>query len=436
MNYHLAPKTLIQFAAGASLVVALAACGGSNGAKVGTSSSSTTGTAAVGAPIVSGAVELKCASGATASATTDANGNWSVPLKASDYPCAVRVTGGQANGVALATPLHSVAAAPGTTNITPLTDLIVSVLGAGDPDAWFSSLTSGAIAGAITSSTLSAAQSKLLAALASLPGQPALPSGFDPLTSTFTPTHGNAGDDLLESYASALRAAGLTQSQAALHTAAGEALTQSTFTASAFTTPNLTTINAGLSTNLDGTLAMVIPDPNRGTLTGTANLGSTATAATLVSGGSFSGIASIFGSAFGELCTADTGSQTQHSQYAYASSALTPVTDPTELQNWRFTEYEDCASSGVGVFNSDGSFVFTETGASQSDTPQQNIQQAFTDSGLDLGDTVLRAKAYKYTKDGLTQYVYVLVSTKKGSTTPAINGDTDWVVVGVSQLPT
>ncbi len=86
---------------------------------------------------------LKCASGATASATTASDGTWSASLKTSDYPCAARVVGGQANGKNLASALHSVAAAPGTTNITPLTDIIVAVLGKQDPDAWFNGAKNG-----------------------------------------------------------------------------------------------------------------------------------------------------------------------------------------------------------------------------------------------------------------------------------------------------
>src|SRR5262245_45039550 len=115
---------IARLAFAASMCAALVACGGGGGsnapAAANTPTTTTGGAAAMGSPIVGGTVELKCASGATASATTGTDGRWSASLKSTDYPCVARVSGGQANGTALASALHSVAAAPGTTNITPL----------------------------------------------------------------------------------------------------------------------------------------------------------------------------------------------------------------------------------------------------------------------------------------------------------------------------
>ncbi len=216
---------ITKFTLGAAMCAALAACGGGGDSSPGGSSAdntptvTTSGTAAIGAPIVGGAVALKCASGATASATTGSDGSWTVSLKSTDYPCVARVSGGQANGSALASPLHSVAAASGTTNITPLTDLEVGVLAKGDPETWFNGAKNGDLAGAITSGNLADALAKLTTALSTLPGKPTLPDGFNPLTSSFKAEKGDAGDNLLESYGAGLTAAGLSQSAAAEKTA-------------------------------------------------------------------------------------------------------------------------------------------------------------------------------------------------------------------------
>src|SRR5690606_29628205 len=78
-----------------------------------------TGTAAVGAPIVGGAVVAKCAdgSGFTTSVGTNAQGVFTGLVASSAFPCALQITGG-----APAIVLHSYTANAGTVNITPLTD--------------------------------------------------------------------------------------------------------------------------------------------------------------------------------------------------------------------------------------------------------------------------------------------------------------------------
>ena len=54
------------------------------------------GTAAIGAPIAGGKVEVRCQGGATLlTATTTATGTWQVDTTGQALPCAVRVTGGK-----------------------------------------------------------------------------------------------------------------------------------------------------------------------------------------------------------------------------------------------------------------------------------------------------------------------------------------------------
>ncbi|MEN7528924.1 hypothetical protein [Cupriavidus sp. DL-D2] len=433
-------KHMAQLALGALMVGALAACGGGGGDDSSTGSSpapaltTATGVAAIGAPIVSGSVELKCASGATASAATDANGVWTASLKATDYPCVTRVAGGQANSQALASPLHSVVSGPGTANITPLTDLIVGILSGQNPATWYASATNGTLSGAITSGALSTAQGKLKTTLATLPGKPALPDGFDPLTAKFSAEKGDIGDDLLESYSAALAAAGITQAEAATHAAAGEALTQEAYAGTAFTTPNLTTFRVGAAKTLGGDYVLSIPDPNRGNLVTKGTIDADGNLVALAADGPFSGFVSKAGNRIGELCTTTAGEQL--SQYVFVSEDLVPVTDPTELQGKTYLEHENCVTGGTGtsVFNPDGSFVFTgDDNGGVPDEPITNIAQAFTDQGREHDDSVVRAKAFKYTADGVTTYVYLMVATKKGKTAPAIDGESDYVLIGVSR---
>ncbi|MDM0035849.1 hypothetical protein QTI33_27195 [Variovorax sp. J22P271] len=446
-----------RWALSALMVAAVTACGGGGGGygfvptagtttPASTPASSTTtvtGVAAVGAPINGGSVELKCASGATAAATTDADGVWTASLKSTDYPCVARVTGTQSitNYASMlnlsvtpsTTVLHSVVAAPGTTNITPLTDLIVGILSGQDPATWFASSTNGALTSQITSTALADALAKFKLTLATLPGRLALPDGFDPLTSPFSARNGDAGDDLLESYRAALAAIGLSQAEAATRAAAGEALTQEAYVGTAFTTPNLTTLRVGAAKTLAGTYTMSIPDPHRGTVGISGTYASDGNLATLAGMSSF---VSLDGNRVGELCVSNAG--VARSQYVYVSEDLVPVSDPAELQGQYFAEYENCARTGTSRFLSDGSFVFTATGQS-SDPATAGIAQAFAATGLEQqktdGAAVLRAKAFKYQFEGITKYVYVLVSSTKDATTPVTNGDLDYVLMGVSELP-
>ncbi|MFM0131234.1 hypothetical protein [Paraburkholderia sediminicola] len=440
------PNRGIRIAFGASLgsLTLLAACGGGGGNSAGNGATSvnTTGTAAIGSPIIGGTVTLKCASGATSSATTGTDGSWSVSLKASDYPCVARVNGGQANGVAVASALHSVAAAPGTTNITPLTDIIVGVLGKQDPDAWFNSAKSGELSGAITTDNLNGALAKLATALATLPGKPTLPDSFNPLNTSFKAQKGDAGDGLLETYGAALTASGLSQSDAATRTASGQALTQTAYAATAFTTPGFTSIQIGSSVNLDGTFAIAIADPNRGQYTAKANTDASGNVTSFTDAGKFSAVISLLGNRIGELCTANgVGSvvAAQPGQYVYVSSDMAEVTNLAELNGLVFREYEDCTQSGTTTFDANGNATFTGN-----DTPGQpdapvSIVQALTAAGAPdpANHSIEHAKVYKYTANGVTKYAYVTVNS---TTTPGANDvpltfdtNTKFVTIGLSQ---
>ncbi|WP_230459329.1 hypothetical protein [Burkholderia ubonensis] len=430
---------ITKLALGVAMCAALTACGGGDSSSSDGSDSTsvnTTGTVAVGSPIVGGNVTLTCASGTMASASTGTDGTYSVTLKPADYPCVARAQSGQANDTALASALHSVAAAPGTTNITPLTDLVVGVLGNGNASA-LDSVKPSALGASITVDALANAKSKLIAALATLPGKPTLPSAFDPLTSQFKAAKGDAGDNLLESYAVALSASGLTQADAASDTASGTAMTQQAYAATAFTTPGITAIRLGSSVNLDGTFAIAIADPNRGQYVAKANIDSNGNVTSFTNPGPFTAALSVLGNRVGQLCTSTgVGSvvASHPGQYVFVSSDLTEVTDLNELNGKTFDEYEDCVKSGTLAF-ANGSATFTDNAGHQ-DAPDTNIAQALTDAGRPdpANHSVMHAKVYKYTANGITKYAYITVNSTTGADDPlTFDADTKYVTIGLSQ---
>jgi hypothetical protein len=164
------------------------------------------GTAATGAPIIGGTVNVKCAGGSTLSDVTDNSGVWEVTTSGQTLPCAVQVSGGNLpNGEAF----HSVALQFGTVNITPLTDIVVANLAGKTPNEWFTGLNSTAFQ-QISSTTVNTALTHLRTALA----LPALDS-IDPLTAKFNAVSGDKLDNALEAMKTAYTNYGALLTQAA-----------------------------------------------------------------------------------------------------------------------------------------------------------------------------------------------------------------------------
>ncbi|OBR47238.1 hypothetical protein A6456_33070 [Paraburkholderia tropica] len=314
---------------------------------------------------------------------------------------------------------------------------MVGVLGKQDPATWFASVGKSDLAGSITTDNLNSALDKLKTALATMPGKPTLPDGFNPLNTGFKAEKGDVGDNLLETYGAALTASGLTQTQAAVNTANGQALTQTAYAATAFTTPGLTTIQMGSSVNLDSTFAIAIADPNRGQYTAKANIDEDGNVTLFTNSGQFTGIVSVLGNRVGEICTANgVGSvvSSQPGQYVYVSSDLAEVSDLSELNGKTFDEYEDCVKSGTMAF-ANGTATFTDTNGNQ-DAPNANAAQALTAAGLadPANHSVEHAKIYKYTTNGITKYAYLTVNSTTGTDNPlTFDTDTKYVTIGLSQ---
>jgi hypothetical protein len=180
-------KSLLVISTAAAL--ALGACGGSDAPVASTLS----GTAAVGLPIVGGAVNVTCAAGNALNTSTSSTGGWQVTVSGQTLPCAIQVANGKVNGVDQSGPYHSIAVTFGVVNITPLTDLIVANLSAQAPSAWFSGL-NGAALRSIDQSAVNAAATKINSAL----GLTTTLAGSNPLTTSFSPVNGNLLDDILE----------------------------------------------------------------------------------------------------------------------------------------------------------------------------------------------------------------------------------------------
>lgn len=121
------------------------------------------------------------------------------------------------------------------------------------------------------------------------------------------------------------------------------------------------------------------------------------------------------------------------SQYVYVSSALMEVTEPAELFGKSFDEYEDCTVYGTSQITANGNLIFTEKSSGKSDSPDVIFIQVLTSRGYvnSADSSLVRGKVYK-TKDGGLTYLYVIVRTKLGATTPELNADTDYVVMGIS----
>ena len=133
-------KKLSLAIAGAGLLT-IYGCGGGGGGTAAPTSLAISGTAATGAAISGGPVTAKCVSG-TASATTNADGTYTVSIANGTGPCLLKVTATDATGAT--TDLYSAVEAGQTSaNITPLTQMVVAnALGADPATVYNAGLTS------------------------------------------------------------------------------------------------------------------------------------------------------------------------------------------------------------------------------------------------------------------------------------------------------
>lgn len=233
--------TYLQAVLAAALAACLSACGGgssSTAVPAATPALVLAGTAATGAAISTRPVDVKCASG-IGTATTKADGSYSISIDNGQLPCMIRVT--KADGGFL----HGVAPGPGTVsgttittsaNVTTVTELVVASLAGSDPAAFYTAFSS-ATATSLTTAKISSAQSAVISTLKA--GGVDLSAVGDLLTGTLTPktstTAGNAYDQALDLLATTLTASGTslatltaTVGTSSTQTATGTATTSAT----------------------------------------------------------------------------------------------------------------------------------------------------------------------------------------------------------------
>jgi hypothetical protein len=231
-----------KYAALAAFTAAiLAACGGGDSAPAPTATSTVSGTAATGAAIASGTVTLKCVSGTTSAATTGTDGSFTVDVTSVTLPCVAKVE--YKNGAGATAQLYSVITAAGTTNITPLTDLLVAKLSGGSAASAFEGFT------ATTGKSLTAAQIKtaadaVKAYLVTL-GVDVTNFPADPIGTKFVAKNGSTDGDAIDKLLDALKSKLGTKSLADAETEINKSA--STDTGSASTTNTLTVTAASNS---------------------------------------------------------------------------------------------------------------------------------------------------------------------------------------------
>lgn len=191
-------KSLLSF----SVLALLTACGGGGGGGGGTATSSITlqGVAATGAAISGGTVDVKCKNG-TGTATTNADGTYSVTVTDGAQPCILR-----AIDPITKVELFSIVESGGTTaNITPVTSLVVANTLGDSPATSFSSFNS-TVHDKITAANISAAVTRVQAATAAI-GTDADMTGVDIMKGSLTAATESAGGDATDKKIDALMAA-------------------------------------------------------------------------------------------------------------------------------------------------------------------------------------------------------------------------------------
>ncbi len=171
-----------------------------------------TGVVARGAALANASVAVTCATG-TGTATTSATGAYSVAITGGALPCVLRATSSDAS-----LRLHSVAppstASSVTSNITPLTELVVARLTGAEPAAYVSGVSAGTLAGTITATAVTAAQVSVAGTLTAGGVNTAAAGDFisAPLVAAAPGATPNAHDQVLDALSAQLSTAGTTLS--------------------------------------------------------------------------------------------------------------------------------------------------------------------------------------------------------------------------------
>lgn len=425
-----------------SALTILTACGGGGGGAGqnlippgNSSAASLFGVAATGLPVVNGTVTVRCVTAFVGTTTTGADGTWSMTIPDNAVPCAIRVEGGTVNGVPLASPIHSVTRSMGNVNVTPITDLIVANIAGQNPNTWFQSVDNTHLAIDATTIKINNAITAVQSVLASLPGNVAIPNGFNPISTPFAANQVDAGDVLLDNYANGLLTAGITRQQANEAVASGgTALTIENQTlliygptadrVSMVSFPSNITATSGAST------IITISDPARGNRTATITSRNQYGDVSDFQSTDFNDVISFYGNRVGAMCIhGNYGSDYDDGRrgyYVYMTDEWQEVTDESEVANKLFITYYGCAERGNaymprgdGMFNSyygysivngerqwDGGQIYAFSDYPGIDCVwSYETEQCVED--VDAGTVHITIRYYKATINGVTKYVMI-----------------------------
>ena len=210
------------------------------------------GTAATGAPMPNATINATCGS-VSGTATTATDGTYTVKIAGGSLPCVLTATSSDGTTV-----LHSVVAGTGTSSgaavaqITPLTELLVAQLAAGDPAKFVSSFSSTT---AISSDAVSAANTAIISALKAAGLD--VSAITDIASGTISAGSGTGYDGVLDALKKAIAAANtsLAELTAAVGSTAGSSTSQSAVmgTALAPAAPSCPSLKGGTHRVIDFT---------------------------------------------------------------------------------------------------------------------------------------------------------------------------------------
>ncbi len=205
-----------------SLVIAMAtagllvACGGSPSNSTpstgGGTSLTLSGVAAKGAALASASVEAVCAAG-TGTATAGADGSYTLTVTNGALPCVLEATG---TGADAGLVLHSVATGTGSTatsNITPVTELLVAQLTGQDPAAFMAAANATTLNSTVTTTNVNAAKTEIIATLSAAGLDTTALGTADMVSGTLAAGTGSGYDGVLDALGTALASSGTTLAQ-------------------------------------------------------------------------------------------------------------------------------------------------------------------------------------------------------------------------------
>jgi hypothetical protein len=163
------------------------------------------GTAATGAAIAGGLIDVKCASG-SGTTTTIADGTYTISISGATLPCVMHVT---ASNVDLYSLAEGGSGNVVRANITPLSQLVAAQVAGGDPANLFANFDASAQT-RLTASNVAKAITSVTAALSGAIDLAGIDPLKDPLVAASAGTTGNTLDQKLDALKAALAAAGVT----------------------------------------------------------------------------------------------------------------------------------------------------------------------------------------------------------------------------------